>query len=191
VIDHFTFFFFRKSTKYHSWHKNCFLCSSFCQPFHTSIWHSLNFFTRFLSFPHFKGYMWTELFLLPPRTHSLSLSWKSLTNEGEHKSKFITNYYSWFWNIYSFLCKPNIIDTSILMFFLLHVARSFIGMMEWSAMMKNDFVEARWRDYTYKLKCFKWENNGRMNGDCDASGGGVKNVSGSWKRWKLSNKRLR
>lgn len=49
---------------------------------------------------------------------------QTLTNEGEHKSKFITNYYSWFWNIYSFLCRPNIIDTSILMFFL-YVARSF------------------------------------------------------------------
>ena len=146
MIDHFTFFF--QSTKYHSWHKNCFFCAR----------HSVNLFI------HRFGTVWNFLLVLFQGLHvNWTFSSRSLfqtpTNEGEHKSKFITNYYSWFWNIYSFLCKPNIIDTSILMFFL-HVMRSFnIGMMEWSAMMKNDFSEACWRDYVYKLKCFKlWVN---------------------------------
>lgn len=37
-----------------------------------------------------------------------------------------------------------------------------LEMMEWSAMMKNDFSETYWRDYVYELKCFKWEG-------CDAN----------------------
>lgn len=59
--------------------QNSFLsCSSFCQPFHTSIWHSLNVFPSL-------GYINFLAFLPLSSIYSSS-------NEGEHKSKYITNY---------------------------------------------------------------------------------------------------
>lgn len=138
MIDHFTFFCsfsssFGESTKYHSWQqKTAFLRSSFCQPFHTSIWHSLKFFSYLLRVI-FQGLDTWEL------NFFFASNSQTLTNEGEHKSKFITNYYSWFWNIYSFLCKPNIIDTSILMFFFLFMScdHSALG-------GENDGMECEW-----------------------------------------------
>lgn len=157
MIDHFTFFSLPLSSlttvKYHDTKT-------------VSARHSVNLFIHrfgtvrnFTSHILFLGLHVNSTFFLAPRS-------RNPANEGEHKSKSITNY-SWLWNIYSFLyflCRPNIIDTSILMFFFMLFDHSTFEagrveeVMERSAMMKNDFSGTYWRDYISELKrfFFKW-----------------------------------